>query len=62
MTVTDHILSATDRGEVSLLCLIDLSKCFDLINHDILLRKMCWYGIAAYLCGHRDQPGTGQAS
>ena len=57
MTVTDDILGATDRGEISLLCLIDLSKCFDVINHEILLRKMQLYGIdtkwfSAYLRGH----------
>ena len=57
VSVSDHILNATDRGEVSLLCLIDLSKCFDVIDHQILLQKMQLYGIetswfAAYLQGH----------
>ena len=33
LSVTDSILAATDRGEISMLCLIDLSKCFDVINH-----------------------------
>ena len=69
MTVTDHILSATDGGEISLMCLIDLSKCFDVINHDILLRKLALYGIdttwfSAYLRGHTQsvqlRDGTGR--
>ena len=57
LSVSDHILAATDRGEVSLLCLIDLSKCFDVIDHEILLTKLMLHGIetswfAAYLQGH----------
>ena len=57
LSVTDSILAATDRGEISMLCLVDLSKCFDVINHDILISKLRLYGIetswfAAYLQGH----------
>ena len=57
LSVSDQILSATDRGEISMLCLIDLSKCFDVIDHEILLQKLCLHGIeiswfAAYLQGH----------
>ena len=40
VSITDHILSANDRGEVSLLCLLDLSKCFDVIDHSRLLEKL----------------------
>ena len=57
VTAADHILTAADSGEISLMCLIDLSKCFDVIDHDVLLSKLCMYGIdtqwfATYLSGH----------
>ena len=39
ITVSDHILSATDRQEITLLCLLDLSKCFDVIDHSKLVSK-----------------------
>ena len=40
-----------------MLCLINLSRCFDTINHEILLQKLSLYGIeiswfAAFLQGH----------
>ena len=57
LSVTDRILTATDRGEISILCLIDLSKCFDVIDHELLIQKLMMHGIetswfAAYLQGH----------
>ena len=57
LSVTDRILAATDRGDISFLCLIDLSKCFDVIDHKLLLDKLALYGIEtpwfkAYLKGH----------
>ena len=56
-TVSDHILSATDRQELTLLCLLDLSKCFDIIDHAKLLIKLQAYSIdptwfSSYLRGH----------
>ena len=56
-TVSDHILSATDRQELTLLCLLDLSKCFDVIDHSKLLSKLQTYSIdpswfSSYLRGH----------
>ena len=55
--ISDHILSANDRGEISLLCLLDLSKCFDVIDHAKLLNKLRAHGIdtsrfSAYLNNH----------
>ena len=57
LSVTEHILAATDRGDLSMLCLLDLSKCFDVIDHDLLMQKLMLHGIeiswfAAYLHGH----------
>ena len=57
VSISDHILSANDRGEISLLCLLDLSKCFDVIDHAKLLTKLELYGIdtawfSAYLRNH----------
>ena len=57
ITITDRILTATDNGDISLLCLIDLSKCFDVIDHDLLLRKLRLHAVdtawfEAYLHGH----------
>ena len=40
VSVADRILAASDHGEISLLCLIDLSKCFDIIDHSLLLTKL----------------------
>ena len=64
VTAADHILTAADSGEISLMCLIDLSKCFDVIDHDVLLSKLCMYGIdtqwfAAYLSGHTQSVSLG---
>ena len=40
LTVTDEILKGMDRAEISLLTLIDLSRCFDVIGHETLLSKL----------------------
>ena len=58
--VTDKVLRAMDNGEVSILVLLDLSKCFDVVPHEKLLQKLSLYGIHGrwfhnYLTGHTQQ-------
>ena len=55
--ITDIVLGATDQGEISILVLLDLSKCFDVIPHSKLFEKLTVYGIdivwfRSYLEGH----------
>ena len=55
--VTDSILNGMDNGKISLLVLLDLSKCFDVVDHTKLLRKLEHYGIEikwfkSYLSDH----------
>ena len=58
--VTDRVYRAMDEGKVSILVLLDLSKCFDVICHKRLLEKFELYGIDThwfldYLKEHRQQ-------
>ena len=57
LSVTNRIFSNMDRTHLSLLCLLDLSKCFDTIPHSLLLIKLQQYNIdtswfSSYLHGH----------
>ena len=40
MNVADQIYKSIDKSEISLLGLLDLSKTFDRVNHDLLLNKL----------------------
>lgn len=42
--ITDDILRASDDNKVSVLILLDYSKAFDMLNHDILLRLLHFIG------------------
>ena len=49
-----------DSGNISLLVLLDLSKCFDVVDHARLLEKLQLYGVCtrwfeSYLSNHRQQ-------
>ena len=41
----DDILDNVNQKEKTALCFLDIRKCFDTINHDILLHKLKKYGI-----------------
>ena len=60
LTMTDRVLEAMDRRQVALLCMLDLSKCFDVIPHDRLLTKLRQYSVDtrwfdSYLSDHYQQ-------
>ena len=45
--VTDNILKAIDEKSASLLVLLDMSKAFDSLNHNLLLEKLRKLGLKA---------------
>ena len=58
--MTDRVFEAMDHRQVALLCMLDLSKCFDVIPHDRLLTKLQQYGVdtrwfSSYLSDHFQQ-------
>ena len=38
--IASDILRAADRGDVTFLCLLDLSAAFDTVDHDILFDRL----------------------
>ena len=40
VNVTEKIYKSIDKGKISLLVFLDLSKAFDSVNHDLLLNKL----------------------
>lgn len=45
LKVTDDILTASDEGKITALVLLDYSKAFDTVNHDILINILNFIGV-----------------
>ena len=63
--MTDEILKGMDRLEITLLTMIDLSRCFDVVGHETLLNKLQSLQISTewfkrYVSGHVQQVKIGE--
>ena len=45
LSLTDKWLESMDNGNLTDLLVIDFRKAFDLINHEILIKKLACYGV-----------------
>ena len=57
LCLTDKVCQAMDSGHIALLVMLDLSKCFDVVDHARLLDKLRLYGVCtrwfdSYLTNH----------
>lgn len=45
LKINDDIITSTDKGMITVVILLDMSKAFDSIDHELLLSKLHYYGI-----------------
>ena len=68
LAVTDHILDAMDRKQITAMVLLDFTKAFDSISHSLLLKKLQNFGVspnalrwfASYLFQRKQQVRIGK--
>lgn len=45
LSVLDDILHERDKGNITALALLDMTRAFDCLNHDLMLAKLAYYGL-----------------
>ena len=43
----EYVLDNINENEINGICMFDLAKCFDTIDHKLLLKKLSKYGLMA---------------